>query len=234
MRRSAFTLIEVLVVVAIIALLVAILLPSLSRARQQARSAMCLSNMRSMAMAVHLYANANQDRLVTVGYAHGGSVDEHAAWFNTLRHIYRDHLVAQCPSDQSPHFTQPEPVGGRLRKTSFGTNWYTVAEVGGRGPYDRLGKFKRSATTIYIAELAETGQYAASDHYHAEQWFTDPRRLASEQLAIDRHSRKANYAFIDSHAEPLFFERTYSIDVAKTVFPKIAWRHNLHDPAVAY
>ncbi len=58
---GAFTLIEVLVVVAIIALLVAILLPALSRARAQARSTLCLSNLRQIGLAVSQYAIANRD-----------------------------------------------------------------------------------------------------------------------------------------------------------------------------
>lgn len=58
-RRRGFTLIEVLVVVAIIALLVAILLPSLSAAREQARRAVCLSNKKQIALALGSYMSAN-------------------------------------------------------------------------------------------------------------------------------------------------------------------------------
>ncbi len=54
-RRSAFTLIEILVVVAIIALLIAILLPSLQRAREQARTTVCRANMRQVMMGKILY-----------------------------------------------------------------------------------------------------------------------------------------------------------------------------------
>ncbi|MGN6367602.1 MAG: type II secretion system protein [Phycisphaerae bacterium] len=56
-RKSAFTLIELLVVVAIIAVLIAILLPSLGRARDKAKSAACLSNLKSMSLAYNMYCN---------------------------------------------------------------------------------------------------------------------------------------------------------------------------------
>ena len=60
-RVRAFTLIEILVVVAIIALLISILLPSLQRAREQAKVAMCLSNLRSLGVAANSYLTAEKD-----------------------------------------------------------------------------------------------------------------------------------------------------------------------------
>lgn len=59
--RQAFTLIEVLVVVAIIALLISILMPSLGRARASARSTQCLSNERQFGVAITAYAVSNKD-----------------------------------------------------------------------------------------------------------------------------------------------------------------------------
>jgi prepilin-type N-terminal cleavage/methylation domain-containing protein len=61
---TAFTLIELLVVVSIIALLIAILLPSLSRAREQAKRAYCLANLRSIGSAAHAYSNEESKQLV--------------------------------------------------------------------------------------------------------------------------------------------------------------------------
>jgi prepilin-type N-terminal cleavage/methylation domain-containing protein len=59
----AFTLIELLVVVAIIALLVAILVPTLNRAREEAKKVVCLSNLHQIGVAVHCYINDNSGRM---------------------------------------------------------------------------------------------------------------------------------------------------------------------------
>jgi prepilin-type N-terminal cleavage/methylation domain-containing protein len=62
-RRNGFTLVELLVVIGIIAALVAILMPALSKARESAVRVQCLSNMRQCYMAMAQYANANRGQV---------------------------------------------------------------------------------------------------------------------------------------------------------------------------
>lgn len=253
MKRRGFTLIELLVVMAILGLLISILIPSLSRARKTAKRVVCASNMRGLMQAVHLYANDNGDRLVSAGLSHGGSGNEHAAWINTLKkHYGGDTLIARCPSDRSEHWGLPipqavtssiddgdeheddnspssEPV---FRQTSFGTNYYTVARVGNRGPYNQLTMIRRPTSTIHMVELVEVGPVATSDHVHPETWWSNPENLASEEIELRRHLGKANYSFFDGHVGTHDFETTYAIDNARSSFRKIVWKHNYYDPAI--
>lgn len=62
-RRTGFSLIELLVVIGIIGLLISILLPTLTRARQSATTIVCQGNLRQIGQALNLYANAEKGRL---------------------------------------------------------------------------------------------------------------------------------------------------------------------------
>lgn len=93
---AAFTLIEVLVVVAIIALLVAILLPSLSRAREQAHRVQCASNARQINLACIMQAEDNPRKVYISSFDTGD---------DSLNHIYPKYLkqvkIALCPSTRN-------------------------------------------------------------------------------------------------------------------------------------
>jgi prepilin-type N-terminal cleavage/methylation domain-containing protein len=66
-RRAAFTLVELLVVIGIIAVLIAILLPSLAKAREAAKRTQCLSNLRQIGTYLNMYANMYKQQ-VPLGY----------------------------------------------------------------------------------------------------------------------------------------------------------------------
>ena len=68
-KRQGFTLVELLVVISIIALLLSILMPSLSKAREQAKLLICKSNVKQIVLAENLYAYDNQNKLPPLNFA---------------------------------------------------------------------------------------------------------------------------------------------------------------------
>jgi len=73
--RKGFTLIELLVVVAIIAILAAMLLPALAQAREKARAAQCISNLKQMGLAVNMYCDEYNDYFPNAWNQYGNAVN---------------------------------------------------------------------------------------------------------------------------------------------------------------
>jgi prepilin-type N-terminal cleavage/methylation domain-containing protein len=90
--RAGFTLIELLVVIGIIVVLVGILVPVVGRARASGQSATCLSNLRQIHVAFHLYADANKTSLPDP------SVSQES-WESLLRVHVPTAGIYHCPSD---------------------------------------------------------------------------------------------------------------------------------------
>src|SRR3954453_6650709 len=79
---KAFTLVELLVVIGIIALLISILLPALNKARESANRTACLSNIRQVGMAVLAYSNGNKGYFPCSALA-GAHRDDDWIWWQT-------------------------------------------------------------------------------------------------------------------------------------------------------
>jgi prepilin-type N-terminal cleavage/methylation domain-containing protein/prepilin-type processing-associated H-X9-DG protein len=77
-RSSGFTLVELLVVIGIIALLIAILLPALNRARRQAQTSACASNMKQIVAAMINYFDDNHGRLFPLSVSYSGGLNGNA------------------------------------------------------------------------------------------------------------------------------------------------------------
>jgi prepilin-type N-terminal cleavage/methylation domain-containing protein/prepilin-type processing-associated H-X9-DG protein len=109
-RRTAFTLVELLVVIGIIALLIAILLPSLNKAREQSRTVNCLSNLRQLGQANAIYINQYRGFTVPNDYgnpntdAGGVIIDE--TWFS----LFVTLKLIDYPDDQR-RYPVPLTVG---------------------------------------------------------------------------------------------------------------------------
>lgn len=147
-RRRAFTLVELLVVIGIIAILIGMLLPTLSKAQESARKAVCLSNMRQLSDYLKLYSVQFQDR-IPIGFMDQKAFSYLLNWNNgngtkpsqmgllVMCGLVKDPKAFYCPSELRDEYSyQPNPTGG------FSENPWPFKETTG-GPHTATGYVSR-------------------------------------------------------------------------------------------
>ncbi|MEM6551363.1 MAG: prepilin-type N-terminal cleavage/methylation domain-containing protein [Planctomycetota bacterium] len=221
--RHGFTLIELLVVISIIALLIAILLPSLGAARAAARQSVCAGNMRQLGTAHYGYATDN-DNFFSYGYwqvASGG----HRAWDDNLDNYLLDALTpvqedadafavpASRPELICPSDTHLSPDTRFIRSYSMviGRDWtagFGTDELNGLGqksddllvapPQYQLENLPDATGTILKTEYSYTafgGNFQGNRFGATMSLYTDHNPLLSTTGALVLHGSETDPRF---------------------------------------
>lgn len=198
-----FTLIELLVVIAIIAILASMLLPALNKARDAARSARCLSNLRQIMLTTSMYANDFNGVMYAAGATKNGAP---YYWSNAL--IDNKYIAASniflCPAQT----TVDKYTNNSNACYSYGMNRDVdrTSSASGRSetyrPYNNIQKnpnIKKMSKTWFYGDSIGTGWWAPKLKItYMISWNNGATCSASL-----RHSQQCNMAFLDGSAHKI-------------------------------
>ena len=199
-RRLGFTLIELLVVIAIIAILAGMLLPALSRAKQKARQANCVSNLRQMGLAFQMYASAYNDYFPAYRSEDNPWVDpigrfRQFFWFEMIRreiiNINTTNFPAwNCPASRNPKY---DP--------NFLTYGFNYSNLGDGAPGAYLLRVKINQVTKPAETIVVTDSKEGTDLKGTGSWgcVITPKDCSIVYPVGAVHGKVANVLFADSH-----------------------------------
>jgi prepilin-type N-terminal cleavage/methylation domain-containing protein/prepilin-type processing-associated H-X9-DG protein len=210
---GGFTLIELMVVMAIIAILMALLLPSLARAKAKANQISCLNKMRQLTLSALMYAGDHNDefppRRTTTN-----------AWPHKLKPYFTTWQIIACPSD---HFGVIGLVADDLNPNrSYLINGFNDYFKVNLSPSDyklfQQWRYSRGMKVAAIPKPSETVLFgekrSGSFHVHMD---TDQGKRGNDFEEIDhkRHGQGANFAFVDGSSR---FVKKY-----QELYPENLW-----------
>lgn len=207
---AAFTLVELLVVTAILAILAALLLPALSRTKDSAQRVKCVSNLHQLNLAAHLYWDDNNGncfryggtatnggQLYWFGWIGPGQEGERAfeASQGALFPYLQGRGVELCPGFQ--YFSSQLKLKARGATYGYGYNLYLSAAA--REPTVKVSRIFRPSDTALFADAAQVNTWqppASPNNPLLEEWYYVDD-LTNQPNAHFRHSQRANVSFCD-------------------------------------